>query len=284
MNGQSASRKDTNRDKISGIPGGVYLCQVNEHVSCGACCGLYNQPDFSFDGLAHQLRQRTEDFAGIPREISEILRFGENISPTGQYDLPYPEFHHCPYVGFIDPDFSRIGCLLHPLAQGNNGVDLRGLSYYGGMACRTYFCPTHRLVPERFKTIVRAVFDNWYEYGLVVTEHLLINACFHEIESRRGRQLDLKTVCPENSAAIYRFLTLKLNWPFRSHHWPVANYFFEDQQYVPPPMDYAKLNTGASVYHTIFKALGSHFSSREELWQAESIIKTHLEQILRTAS
>jgi hypothetical protein len=24
------------------VPGGIYLCQVNEKVSCGVCCGLYN--------------------------------------------------------------------------------------------------------------------------------------------------------------------------------------------------------------------------------------------------
>ncbi|MCG6973724.1 MAG: hypothetical protein LJE66_11325 [Desulfobacterales bacterium] len=39
----------------SSSAGGIYLCQVNDNVSCGACCGLYNVADPSEQNLTHIL-------------------------------------------------------------------------------------------------------------------------------------------------------------------------------------------------------------------------------------
>jgi hypothetical protein len=82
-------------------PGGVYLCQVNENVSCGACCGLYNIPDLSREKLRGALFERTEAFLKVPREIDAILELGKNVLSAENKNRPYPEFYHCPYVGFI---------------------------------------------------------------------------------------------------------------------------------------------------------------------------------------
>jgi hypothetical protein len=40
------------------VPGGIYLCQVNENVSFGACCGLYNVADPSEQNLTNILDYR----------------------------------------------------------------------------------------------------------------------------------------------------------------------------------------------------------------------------------
>lgn len=136
------------------IPGGVYLCQVNDHISCGACCGLYNLADTSKSALQKMLSRRTAAFAHVGRSIGALTDFAEKQVIQLEKG-PFPEFHHCPYVGLIGPQQTRIGCLLHPLADGNNGIDFRGLSYYGGMACRIYFCPScHRLAADE-KLIIR---------------------------------------------------------------------------------------------------------------------------------
>jgi hypothetical protein len=50
------------------VPGGVYLCQINERVSCGACCGLYNVADVSSEELTEILIRRTEAFERISRD------------------------------------------------------------------------------------------------------------------------------------------------------------------------------------------------------------------------
>ncbi|MFO8083142.1 MAG: hypothetical protein R6U27_02335 [Desulfobacterales bacterium] len=273
---------DKNEDQSVNIPGKVYLCQISESVSCGACCGLYNVPDLSCEALSDSLKHRTYEFAKTPREVTEILRFGQTICQTVQNGRPFPEFHHCPYVGLIAPEYSKIGCLLHPLGDGNNGVDFRGLSYYGGMACRIYFCPSYRFIPRRFKIIVRAAMDNWYEYGLIITEYNLINAFFEEIENRLATRLYLEMISPEALSAIYRLLTLKLNWPFRGIRWQVVNYFFEDQKYQPPAIDYQKLKAKPSSYHKMLYALGSNFSCTQNMHQAEDMLNIYFNDILES--
>lgn len=142
------------------VPGGVYLCQVNETISCGACCGLYNVADASRDYLAHMLLERTRRFAAVPRTTDGIDAFGREALAMETRQRPFPHFHHCPYVGLIGEESSRVGCLLHPLGTGNHGIDFRGLSYYGGLACHSYFCPaTHQVKPD-YKRVLRAAIDD----------------------------------------------------------------------------------------------------------------------------
>lgn len=199
------------------VPGGVYLCQVSETVSCGACCGLYNVADASRPALEAMLTRRTARFFHLPRRMDAILAFGEQTAAAEGQPRPYPDFHHCPFLGLIGEGRTRVGCLLHPLAAGNGGVDFRGLSEYGGMACRVYFCPaTHRL-PVRYKAILRGIFDNWYDYGLVVTERHLVAALLAEVERRLGRTLEPEALIrrPEHAAALAELLAIKRDWPFR---------------------------------------------------------------------
>ena len=137
------------------VPGGVYLCQVGETVSCGACCGLYNVSDITRHTLSGRLENRSALFRSVSRTVQDIDRFAREIAFLESDQRPFEKFHHCPFIGLIGDRLSRVGCLLHPMADGNHGVDFRGLSYYGGMACRTYFCPaTHGMMP-RYKKVLR---------------------------------------------------------------------------------------------------------------------------------
>ncbi len=249
-------------------PGGVYLCQISETVSCGACCGLYNLADASRDHLHAMLTWRTETFVSVPREIDAIVGFGQQALDREPEEAPYPDFHHCPYIGLIGPERTRVGCLLHPLADGNSGVDYRGISYYGGMACRTYFCPACRRLPKRYKEIVRYVSTDWYDYGLLVTESRLLSALFQEAEQRIGRPLQLSAVHgePERVAAVRSLLRLKMDWPFRFRPEKLVHYFFEDGQYIRP-LRYAGGGFPPTPYHTLFTELESTFPSHQS-WQA----------------
>ena len=122
--------------------------------------------------------RRTRRFAAVPRTVAGIDAFKASIEGTEPRKRPFPDFHHCAFLGMIEDAGRRVGCLLHPLARGNGGVDWRGLSYYGGMACRTYFCPSVRHLPVRWLTAVRQSMDHWYLHGLVVTERRLLAALF----------------------------------------------------------------------------------------------------------
>jgi hypothetical protein len=167
----------------------IYFCQVSETVSCGACCGLYNLPDLSREKLEKLLSKRTEDFTSVPRSEDGIFEFQRNNKGPHRLSRPFAQFHHCPFLGLIGEKKSRPGCLLHPATPGNNGVDYRSLSWYGEQACRTYFCPSTEKLPPLYQSILLQTIDDWYVFGLIVTEHALLTAYFKEVESRLGRHV-----------------------------------------------------------------------------------------------
>jgi hypothetical protein len=260
------------------IPGEVYLCRVNETLSCGACCGLYNVAHISRRGLEQMLQHRTRLFAQVPRNLNAILAYRENIERRESQPRPFSGFHHCPYIGFVG---RSVGCLLHPMAEGNDGVDWRGLSYYGGMACRIYFCPTYRDLADRHKAIVRDVAQNWYDYGLVITEAQLLNSFFGHLEARIERSLNTEDLARSSkfAAALRELLQLKLRWPYRDPHRSLCHYFFKDRHHPKVNIDYDALETYSSMYDTILVELNSTFHSARELRQADGELDRLFERL-----
>ena len=274
----------SNPAETSPVPGGVYLCQVSENVSCGACCGLYNAVDASFQGLLARIAYRTERFGRTPRDEDSIYAFQQDLERSESRGRPYLDFYSCPFLGFIGENASRVGCMLHPLAEGNNGIDYRGLSFYGGLACRDYFCPSHRSLPAAYKEIVKSVCTDWYLYGMVVTEERLLGGFLGAIERRLGRSLDAADVAASGTAqsTLLEFFLLKLSWPFRGQNWRgPGNYFFNDGLYPHPAIDYARVQAEPSAHDVIFRELSSSFASHAELCAAEAMIETLLDRILQ---
>lgn len=266
------------------VPGGVYLCQVNDTVSCGACCGLYNCAGASREQIRQLLACRTEQFAEIARNADAIDDWRLTMERRESGERPFIDFYVCPFLGFIGPRRSRPGCLLHPLAHGNDGIDYRGLSFYGGLACRDYFCPSYRNLPAAHKTIVKAACTDWHLYGLVITEAQLLNAIFEAIETRLGRPLAPADVADRRPArdTLAELFALKLSWPYRGPGWKgPANYFFNDGLYPRGPIDYGRINAPASVHDPTLRELGSTFASPSELIAAETLIETKLDRLLR---
>ena len=257
------------------VPGGIYLCQANKEVSCGACCGLYNVADPSYEAVMEMLTWRTDSFLHVKREMDAILAFKEKTEGRESQKRPFPEFHHCPYIGLVGKEHSRVGCLLHPLLDENKSIDFRGLSFYGGMACRVYFCPTHYHLPAVIKEIVRETASNWYAYGLVITETKLLNTIFEEVENRLNRPLTKNDILQNNGCieAVRQLLDLKIHWPFRrrSSSGPV-NYFFKDQLYSRSPVNYEIIGEFVSRHDPLLQELESHFNSATDLHAAEDLI------------
>ena len=266
----------------SAVPGGIHLCQVREGLSCGACCGLYNVADASRSALHRLLQIRTKAFEAIERTVDSLTAFAE----AELYKLepgPYPEFHHCPYVGLIGERKQHVGCLLHPAGGGNNGTDYRGLSYYGGMACRMYFCPSHEQLAPLAKKIICHAAPDWYTYGLWITETELLQAFLAQIETRLGYApaADQLVHRPQAMQGVHAFLALKFRWPYRtSTQQHPCNYFFKDRRCHPSDVADAGAGAEPSRFDGIFHPLGSTFNDARQLAEAEDMLDTIFDFII----
>jgi hypothetical protein len=256
----------------------IYLCQVSETVSCGACCGLYNLPNLSREKLEILLSKRTKDFASVLRTEDGIYDFQKRNKGPHRLSRPFPQFHHCPFLGLIGGENSRVGCLLHPAAPGNNGLDYRSLSWYGEQACRTYFCPATNKLPTVYQSILIQTIDNWYDFGLIVTEHALMTAYFKEVESRLGRHIKVIDYTQNIAAtdALKEFTELKSiksKWPYRRDDSPgPCNFFFENGLYPRPAVFRASPDIWLSSYEIILRELDTGFSSAKEIAAAELLL------------
>lgn len=261
-------------------PGEIYLCQVGGRVSCGACCGLYNVQDRSRTGLTSLLSRRSDAFAHCPRTVQGVLAFKEWVENIESQERPHPGFHHCPFIGLVGEGESRVGCLLHPLARGNQGRDLRGLSHWGGAACRFYFCPSSHTLAPRHKLLLRKLITDWYEYGMIVTEHRLLRACFQRVETRLGRRLTPEAVLAREqaSSACRTLVRLKLHWPFRNDLARAECHdFFADRPRTP--LDYDRLGVSTSEHSTVLAELETRCDSPVELKRAEAYLEQCFERV-----
>jgi hypothetical protein len=275
------------RKQMARTPGDVYLCQVSSKVSCGACCGLYNVEPISQEAISAALEIRTRRFQHTARTAEAILKFGQVIQDTEEVRRPYPEFHVCPYLGLVGKNRTRVGCLLHPLGDGNRGVDYRGLSHYGGMACREYFCPAHRKLPAAYAEIVRQSADSWFAYGLLITETGLLNALFRHAEKRLGYPLTATNFKPHASGArlVDELVEFKLQWPFRAAGCPTAcHYFFNDRIYSIPRSDAPQPDARRSEYDEVLRSLNTETHSAQEFEAAENLIDGIIEKTASLAT
>lgn len=191
------------------------LCHPDSFKSCAACCGVYNVVDGRRDVLNCSILERTRKFRNVPREVDALVDFVDHV--RGLHNLsPFdPEIHVCEYVGFVDGQNLTVGCMLHPTAPGNNGVDFRGLCYYGSAACKTFYCPACEELNDSILNIVRRLIGDWCLYGLIATDVNYLAALIDLIELQIGAKLDLGTVFKPAPAMILRgILAWKDSWPY----------------------------------------------------------------------
>ena len=104
------------------------LCAPDGRKTCFACCPPIRPS--SYEHIQHkgliqrELRENTFSFRRDDREISPITGFS------------------CWALGYLDKEYRRIGCLLHP--AWNNGMDLRYRVDYGNK-CSRESCPESKV-------------------------------------------------------------------------------------------------------------------------------------------
>jgi hypothetical protein len=178
---------------------------------------LYNVRNSSREVLIHILRARTESFAETERSARAIHHFSEYTTSIEDVELVDPDFFSCEFLGFLDTAETRVGCMLHPHARGNGGIDWRGLSFYGAMACGGFFCRSHRELNSAEKRVLLEMIQDWYLYGLVVGDPVYTKSFFHLAAQKLGNRFDItRLLTPPASEVVYRFFSWKLDWPHRN--------------------------------------------------------------------
>ncbi|MBW2128772.1 MAG: hypothetical protein JRH13_05355 [Deltaproteobacteria bacterium] len=116
----------------------ITLCSPDDRKTCFGCCPPIRPPGYEhvqYRGMVQRmLRENTRTFDKAGRDVVPITGFS------------------CWALGYLDPDYRRIGCLLHPARNG--GRDLRYRVDYGEK-CRRETCPeakTFSLLDEREKS------------------------------------------------------------------------------------------------------------------------------------
>ena len=249
----------------------VHLCQPDARKSCGACCGLYNYQDHSRAHLRDLLEKRTALYASFgDRFQREEYQEKEAVLETSPKLLE--AICNCEFLGFLDSGKKRVGCLLHP--SQNQGEELRYHSYYGPALCANHFCPSYSHLTVAEQKAVVSVLDDWYLYGLVITDIDLVKEFFRHAQDRMGDCLDPKRLAREPvQDALRAFFALKENWDFAARTNRLGKYYFSFSEYQIARIDYEKRwKIKPSRFDKILLSLSSEFSSLEEVQGAEAVI------------
>ena len=257
-----------------------HLCQPGQGKSCGACCGLYNYADSSREALTGRLRRRTALMAAADKSPAGLEGFAQMIRSTEDMAKRYEVIYCCEYLGFLDPEERLVGCLLHPLQNG--GADLRGVSFYGRELCDGHFCPSYHYLSREEKFSLLNLLDDWYLYGLIVTDIDLVKSYFQLISDGIGETPD--PACFRSGSlreAARDFFALKLTWPYRAVGVNrLGKYYFDGSQYMIKHIDYEALGMERSRFDRIFMSLSSEFAAPEDVRAAEGIIARHLDTFI----
>ncbi len=260
----------------------IHLCQPDAGKSCGACCGLYNWADSSRESLVERLRGRTRRFLHAVRGTEDLPAFSERVRSAEDQAKRYEEIYCCEYLGFLDDEEKRVGCLLHPLRNG--GTDMRDVSFYGQELCAGHLCPSYHYISEAEKQALIYILDDWYLYGLCLTDIDLVKNYFrlisegvHEMPPpSRFKGGILREIA-------HRFFSFKTSWPFRSDATNrFGKYYFDGSQYMISRIDYEALGCERSRFDAFFLSLCTEFQSPEEVRRAEAMIQAGIDEFVQS--
>ncbi|MDI6742584.1 MAG: hypothetical protein QMD11_07555 [Smithella sp.] len=256
------------------------LCQPDGKKSCGACCGLYNYADSSRPSLVRRLRDRTNRFRRMVKNPTDVEAYARETLAAEEFTKRYEVIHCCEYIGFLDREEKKVGCLLHP--EQNAGADMRDVSFYGQELCAGHLCPSHYFIPLAESRILIKIIDDWYLYGLCITDIDLVTCYFRLIADRIGEALKPEMFDNERLKNIaLEYFGWKIKWPFRSLETNrLGKYYFDGSQYMISHIDYEKFGRDVSPLNAIFLSLSSTFENAGQLEAAEKMVWDNIEKFV----
>jgi hypothetical protein len=258
----------------------IDLCQPDDLKSCAACCGLYNWHDHSRKALSTIVTLQTDLF--MQRESYDNLDAYRNernarINNTKLFETIY----NCEFVGFIDKNRRRVGCLLHPSVTGNHA--LRNHCFYGSKICHEHFCPGYGCFTTAEQQAVVATLDDWYLYGLVITDIDLVKEFFRHVEKGLGESIKPARLSHAPLLTlIHDFFYLKEHWPYRAAGNRLGKYYFSESEYAIARIEYRKRwDVPESPWDKILVSLESEFTTLEQVRDAEHILQNKVDSFIQ---
>ncbi|MFH1115297.1 MAG: hypothetical protein V1792_15410 [Pseudomonadota bacterium] len=186
------------------------LCRPDTNKSCAACCGLYNVSDGTRPTLHEKLADRTDRFQEVKRTPDALSGFECEVRAREKTPPHDEAIHVCEFTGFVDAERRSVGCMLHPSAPGNEGIDLRGMCHYGSMACKSFYCPAWNELSLVRAQIITETVPDWHLYGLVITDADFVCSLFELLEERLDAPVDQTFVkCEPARSAFLEMLKWK---------------------------------------------------------------------------
>ena len=247
----------------------IHLCQPDTSKSCAACCGIYNYVENTRAALSARFEYRTRLFLQVRKKEMSIETYRDVIRHREDSRRIYKTIYTCEFVGFLNEERTRVGCMLHPLSNGGN--DMRDISFYGRDICDGHFCPSYQKLTSSEATIVLMCLDDWYLYGSVITDIDYVKTFLAIAGNNLGEEISADVV--EKNIRLREILreyfSLKERWPFRDNARPrFGKYYFVGEEYDIDRIDYEQLGCEVPVYDPIFLSLSSRFETREQLDRA----------------
>jgi len=255
-----------------------YLCHPDDTKSCAACCGLYNFRDYGRDSVTEALRLRTRLFRELDPAPGNLEEFRSTVTKFDRRPRLLEAIFTCEFLGFLDDRERTPGCLIHPEVTG--GSERRDHSYYGAETCGGHRCSSYLYLNDSEVEPVVAALDDWYLYGLCITDIDLVKGFYEAVSRIRYDTLKPEKLIgsPRALDAFREYLMLKETWPYRRGKARFGQYVIEDGAYRVEEMDWNALGTERPPEARVLRSLGSEFGAPSEVQEALGIIRSLVER------
>jgi hypothetical protein len=226
------------------------------------------------------MHERTDAFVSGMRRGRPIKDIKAMLLSVEAPEKLFGPIHNCPFIGFVDTERRRVGCMIHPL--NHNGREMRDISLYGAEICNGHECPSYTYLTEAQKRGVAGVIDDWYLYGLVICDIDLVKEFFTILANLLGEEIRPELLARDKvREAALAFFSLKESWPFSSRQNRFGKYSFSISEYrLERQLGAQLLSIPPSPYQKIFLSLASDFSDRRQFDDAHRIVEGCMDHFL----
>lgn len=146
-------------------------------TSCSACCGIFNLKHDATERTAW-VQENTDTFLALDISCAEnIVTYRKEREAVTLPQRIRDDIYVCPFVGFVDTQTRRTGCLLHPQGSPHPQIGLwqhpQNFSFYGEGICLSYDCLAKERQAYRADFFVWASTASLFAYARLASDHTL---------------------------------------------------------------------------------------------------------------